>query len=794
MNISLPPKKGYTLGDMQNTLGNLETIILREGWVIGGVSRGRRQAFDKDSVQAELVKNPLWMPSTIDGWTPVTATDEAGTITDRALRGGAYFAASVDIPAEATMLLTAQGHGMVYVNGEPRTGDPYSFGSLVLPVRLRKGRNTFIFSVGRGRVTARLLPLGKEISLHPLDTTLPDVIIGEKEPLWGAVILINATGKTQKNLKMVASVEGGREIATKIPPLLPYSIRKVGFQFAPPTTLPAGKDAVSLKLQLGEDTLTLGVRVRKASDSQRRTFVSNIDNSVQYYGAWPAQKPSPNNAMVLTLHGASVEAQGQVQAYSAKDWATLIAPTNRRPYGFDWEDWGRLDALEVLEQGQKRFPHNPERVLLTGHSMGGHGTWSLGSLLPGKFAAIGPSAGWISFNSYGGATSPPPSENPAVTALRRAAAQSDTLLFKDNLRQTGIYVLHGDADDNVPVTEARTMRAELAFMKHPITLAHEEPGAGHWWDNDESTAGAACVDWAPMFRLFQRSTLEYQPREVSLVTVNPAVSSQNYWLTIVQQEKSLEYSSANLTWDTLKNTISGTTKNVQRLTINLPTIRTVILDNQTLTLPANAHPVTLERKQGGWQLATKIKKNAKNPARSGPFKQAFQNRFVLAYGTNGTPEENAWGLAKARYDAETFLYRGNGAPEVVSDREYDARAMHERNVILYGNAENNRLWNVLLKDSPIQVRRSAVNIGKRAFKGDDLACLFLYPKPNTNNALVGVVAGTGMQGLRYTNRLPYFTSGVAYPDWAVARTSVLSEGLSGVLDAGFFNNDWEIVS
>jgi len=27
----------------------------------------------------------------------------------------------------------------------------------------------------------------------------------------------------------------------------------------------------------------------------------------------------------------------------------LVAPTNRRPYGYDWEDWGRADALEVLE-------------------------------------------------------------------------------------------------------------------------------------------------------------------------------------------------------------------------------------------------------------------------------------------------------------------------------------------------------------------------------------------------------------------------------------------------------------
>ena len=24
--------------------------------------------------------------------------------------------------------------------------------------------------------------------------------------------------------------------------------------------------------------------------------------------------------------------------------AEVVAPTNRRPFGFDWQDWGRLDA------------------------------------------------------------------------------------------------------------------------------------------------------------------------------------------------------------------------------------------------------------------------------------------------------------------------------------------------------------------------------------------------------------------------------------------------------------------
>src|SRR5262249_29261570 len=95
-------------------------------------------------------------------------------------------------------------------------------------------------------------------------------------------------------------------------------------------------------------------------------------------------------ALFLTLHGAGVEAIGQADAYAPKTWGHLVAPTNRRPFGFDWEDWGRLDAMEVLELARKELGTDPQRTYLTGHSMGGHGVWHLGATFPDRFAAIGP--------------------------------------------------------------------------------------------------------------------------------------------------------------------------------------------------------------------------------------------------------------------------------------------------------------------------------------------------------------------------------------------------------------------
>ncbi len=139
-------------------------------------------------------------------------------------------------------------------------------------------------------------------------------------------------------------------------------------------------------------------------DKYSQTFISNIDGSLQYYAVTPqtpaAQTPS---ALFLSVHGAGVEAIGQARAYKQKDWGTLVAATNRRPRGFNWEDWGRLDALEVLSIAKEKFKPDPQRIYLTGHSMGGHGTWFLGATYPDMWAAIAPCAGYPTLKGYGSA-------------------------------------------------------------------------------------------------------------------------------------------------------------------------------------------------------------------------------------------------------------------------------------------------------------------------------------------------------------------------------------------------------
>jgi hypothetical protein len=789
-------------------------IVPRDYLILPPVGPIGRSPVRTDALEALRLTNPA--PPKAGDTVPVFNGDpvaweaaragENGRLEHRNLRGG-YASTVVTVDSDRTLLLEASGHISVRVNGEARAGDPYSNGLVRVPVRLHKGDNELLFRGARGSVQARLSPPKADALLDLRDSTLPDLIVGEPVDHYAAFLVVNATDKTLDGLAVQSPADAPLRASTPVPALPPLSVRKVRLRMF--GTAPAAEGSLTVPVRLVRlaggpvlDAADLKLRVRKPGQSYKRTFLSDIDDSVQYYAVQPADPPPGSTAapaLFLTLHGAGVEALGQADAYARKPWGHLVAPTNRRPYGFDWEDWGRWDALEVLERTRRDLHTDPLRTYLTGHSMGGHGVWQLGALFPDQFAAIGPSAGWPEFATYGGGTRPR-DPSPLTDLLLRAGLPSETRSFARNYAQEGVYILHGDADDNVPVGQARLMRQLLAEF-HPDLHFHEQPGAGHWWGLP-GEAGVACVDWRPIFDLFSRRVIPRREavRTVEFGTPGPGVSAWCHWAGVEAQQTAFRPSWVKLAYNPSSRTFSGTTVNIVRLALDLghlPPGREVRvdLDGQKLDpipWPAKGARVWLARAGEKWAAAGEPSPALKGPHRSGPFKEAFRNKVLFVYGTQGTPEENAWALAKARFDAETFWYRGNGSIDVIPDAGFDPAATADRNVVLYGHAEMNGAWPKLLADSPVQVRRGAVTVGERAEKGDDLGCLFVRPRPGSDRALVGVVAGSGLPGLRVTDLMPVFVSGGAYPDCLVVGADMLTKGAAGLRGVGFFGNDWGV--
>ena len=476
--------------------------------VLPSTGRGGRAALGTDAIAAALVAGTHVPPKEGDVVQPAEGPartwrklkrSENGSFQAPELRGG-HAAAVVHAEADGISILEASGHGSAFVGGVARAGDPYGNGSLRLPVTLKAGDNPILFSGGRGSLKFRLVPPKAAAMIDLGDATLPDLVVDEGGGTKGAVVILNASNAPLEgaSLSVHLRTKAGDRVVFSIstdpvPVIPPLGVRKVPFRIPAAADAPEGKAELKLDLILAGsptpiDTATTSLSVVPPSAKRKRTFVSEIDGSVQYYGFVPASAPPPAGkapGLILTLHGASVEGIGQARAYGAKPWADVVAPTNRRPYGFDWEDWGRLDAIEVLDLASKSLGSDPRRTYLTGHSMGGHGTWHVGVTFPDRFAAIAPSAGWVSMASYAGARRPD-GDDPVAALVARATLPSDTLAFAPNLTKLGVYILHGDADDNVPVTQARTMRAALGAF-HPDFAYYERPGAGHCGGTSAST-------------------------------------------------------------------------------------------------------------------------------------------------------------------------------------------------------------------------------------------------------------------------------------------------------------------
>lgn len=807
-------------------------ITLRECLVIENPVRARRSPVHVDAIEAEIVAGTWKAPSEGDSvrmsgddkrqWKKITAKGD-GWFEDDAL-GGGYAYVRHESAADRVMMLEAMGHTLVYVNGEPRSGDPYGNGSMNIPILLRKGRNDLLFLVGRGRLRAELKPPAAEHFIDSRDATLADVVPVPADSSRAAICVVNATQREWGHVQVYAVSENRFAVSRgfMMPPL---SVRKIAIDFSRLNVTDEKLTLFATAMRSSDDSKRVSLpttefefRSREIGQSHRKTFISDIDGSVQYYAVQPqTTQPSGGEkpALVLSLHGASVEATSQADAYAPKSGCHIVCPTNRRPFGFDWEDWGRMDAMEVLDIAQRTLGVDPTRVYLTGHSMGGHGTWSIGATYPDRFAAIGPSAGWEGFASYGGGVKYD-DEGGVRGILRRAAASSDTMGLAHNYMTQGVYILHGDADDNVPVDQARTMFDALKKF-HPSVVKHEQFGAGHWWD-DSDEPGAGCVDWPPMFDFFARHRLppDGEVRDVNFVTVNPGVSARFRWATIESQVQAMRPSGVRLRWNPGSRTFAGETSNVRRLALSVAHVygdKPISIDidrcridgipfpkaDRVLHLrqddsEATSRPTTVPSQAvpAKWRVSEAAPPVVKNPRRSGPFKLAFNHRFMLVYGTRGNDEENAWALAKARYDAEVWRYRANGDVDVMPDTAFDAAREKDRGVVLYGNAETNGAWAALLGKSPVRVASNRVTIGDRSVEGDDLACLFLRPRSDSDIACVAVIGGTGIRGMRLTDRIPIFTSGVALPDVTVFGPECLRDGDKGIRVAGFFGEDWGV--
>jgi len=133
---------------------------------------------------------------------------------------------------------------------------------------------------------------------------------------------------------------------------------------------------------------------------------SHMDGSVQPYAIWLPRHytPSTRYPLLVQLHGLNpkkilgggqrIKFQGWGGSRDRNPWLDenlpiLVAQCFGRQTT-SYQGMGEEDVLEIIAEVQRRFPVDPDRVYLMGHSMGGAGSYTVGLHYPDRFGGLLP--------------------------------------------------------------------------------------------------------------------------------------------------------------------------------------------------------------------------------------------------------------------------------------------------------------------------------------------------------------------------------------------------------------------
>lgn len=723
---------------------------------------------DPDPVLAAIEAGTFEFPETDDAyglkWSNVRPAED-GTIDSQSWGYLQLLVAKIDLPETGGIIVQADRTFQVLSGQVRQPGDIYGSGRVRIPIPHSAGADWIVVraQVGTALPKVVLTEWPHEVAFNDADMVAPDWVLGQNDPSYLGLPVLSFRDTSVNNL-VAHVVENEYFEATQLPgPIVgAHCVTQVGFRLIPKEwTTREPQPVARLRLQSPdlqyyyEHEVSIPTVALDPANPQaiRQTFVSQMDRSIQFYGLRLPQNYDPARlySLVLSLHGAGVEAGGQAAAYSPKNDSFLAAATNRRPFGFDWEVWGRVDAIEVLEEVQTRFATDPTRTYVTGHSMGGHGTWQIGVLFPDRFAVVGPSAGWISFETYGG---PPFPTGPFGWARH----SSDTLRYVDNLIPKAVYIIHGTADDTVPIAQAEQMFSVLSPIV-PDLYFHRQPDGGHWWDG-ELSPGADCVDWPPLFDLMQKRTVNPDQLDFRFVGASPWVNPTHSVVTVLSKLTPAEDFVVDAS-------VVGTDYVIETTNVRGMEVRTDTFEAsgiQQLRVDGRTYPIS-------GPVVSVGDTTGKRPGQHGPLNEVLEKPTCIVYPDNGSTvlREVAANLVS------TWNVIGNGAMctlplSLLTD---EVRANH--NIVYMGVPQNQ----VPIPPST-QVTWTPQGISVAGTHYENAAAVVVFPEGNGLSA--AFYAAQGKENLLF--RLQPFTSRFVVPDFLVWDER-------GARTVGFFNGNWE---
>lgn len=451
-------------------------------------------------------------------------------------------------------------------------------------------------------------------------------------------------------------------------------------------------------------------------------YRSAIDASYQPYSLYLPQNydVSRKYSLLICLHGYSGDDYGAVEQAltgTAPDDFIVAAPFGRGDLAY--RSLGEQDVLDVIELLKRSYTIDPDRVYLTGWSMGGCGAWRIGQFYADRFAAVAPFCGW---------TGPD---------------------YLENLRNTPLLIVHGTGDTTVPAAMDRAAYDRLRDWGYPVRY-DELPGVGHdAWDAWIKNRGAG-----QFYRYLRRFRRNPWPERAVAATAHLRYGKA-YWLQITELEKPLVKGVVDAAILDSRH-VRVSTVNVKSFVLNLSHPK--LAQSGRVLLEINGYSLAVDAGQAVCALdfsareqrflSLKNKNNGElKPQQTvarhdgGGLADLFTAPLLVVYDSRrDAPAHQKAARIMADWSASQFFAGTKvGKFTVKSDREIRKADLKNHNLLVFGSDETlSRLIPDWYRKTPLDFYNQTVQIGRRRFERTGL--LMVFPNPRAPSCLLGLIS------------------------------------------------------
>lgn len=524
----------------------------------------------------------------------------------------------------------------------------------------------------------------------------------------------------------------------------------------------------------------------RANGFVRLAYIDEVDNTPQFCRAYLPMDYDPDKKwpLVVNLHGYNGANPTYVKWWSIDSRHTNLVDKfpviDIEPHGrgnTSYNGIGELDVLRCIEMAKKMFNVDEDRIYLKGESMGGGGTWNVGTRNPGVFAAIAPVyGGWDYHTDLSEEQLAKLSERERFNREKSSNfAQADALLT------TPVFVSHGDIDASVDVKYSRYGVQLLQRWGYDIRY-HEYPGYGH--------EGMPYVD--EVISWFLEHKRNSNPEKVRVRSAYLR-SASAHWVKVTQRENPYAFIEAEAEI-LLDNTIKLFTENV--LEIELTPSNKLINPKKPIKVIWNVSDIREVKPENGKIVLQhkdyKPGQLVKTPKIEGLTSHLTTTPFAVVIGTTSTDS-----LMKkmCRQKAQEFIDYWKTwqkyEPRVFMDTELSETDMKKFSLILYGDASANLITKKMSAGIPLKVSPDEIEIAGKKFQAKDACVQMIYPHPYNSERYVSVIGATSGAGMFFYN-----TRSDDY-DFLIMDGCIPNNRMGRPMDKlyiarGIFNNHWQI--